>query len=263
MSRLFLDIKRKIVKKNNNLFTDKKNKFLILHCCHHKVGTAWFNNVLQGIAKEYELNYQHSSQDELKTNTDIFLQNHSIIDFSKLPPYKGSHMIRDPRDVIISGYFYHLWTQEEWAHIPKKQYNGMSYQEYLNSLDRENGIIAEIERFAGFDFKHMIKWNYENPQIIEIKYEDIIQNEQKIFYEIFKHYGFSEDTIKVSLKIAEKYSFKNVAKRNTGEINNKSHLRSGRSGEWKDYFKEDHKIFFKQILGDALIRLGYETNNDW
>jgi hypothetical protein len=139
----------------------------------------------------------------------------------------------------------------------------MSYQEYLKSLDRENGIIAEIERFAGFDFKHMIEWNYNNPQIIEIKYEDIIQNEQKVFYEIFKHYGFSEKAIEVSLKIAERYSFKNVAKRNTGEINNKSHLRSGRSGEWKDYFNEHHKTFFKQVLGDALIKLGYETNNDW
>lgn len=244
-------------------FTDRTSRRLILHCCHHKVGTTWFRNILSQIAREYGLAFQSCNQNELRQNTDIFLQNHSLVDLSLLPYYWGSHMIRDPRDVIISGYFYHLWTKEQWSHIPKAKYGNMSYQQYLNSLDREEGILAEMERFASYDLKHMIEWDYNNPNFLEFKYEDIINNEKQIFYEIFKHYGFSESAINVSLRIAKNFSFKNVTKRNLGETKDKSHLRSGCPGEWRELFSEQHKAHCKCLLGDALIKLGYEFDYSW
>lgn len=37
----------------------------------------------------------------------------------------------------------------------------------------------------------------------------------------------------------------------------------GKAGSWKDYFNEEHKEHFKQILGDILIELGYEKDNNW
>jgi hypothetical protein len=44
----------------------------------------------------------------------------------------------------------------------------------------------------------------------------------------------------------------------------KSHtFRSGKTGGWKEYFTEEHKSLFKEMAGDLLVRLGYETTNDW
>src|SRR5262249_54221825 len=40
-------------------------------------------------------------------------------------------------------------------------------------------------------------------------------------------------------------------------------FRSGKTGEWKKYFKEKHKKIFKDVAGDLLVKLGYEKNNDW
>jgi hypothetical protein len=40
-------------------------------------------------------------------------------------------------------------------------------------------------------------------------------------------------------------------------------FRSGKSGTWRQYFTEEHKRLFKEVAGDLLIRLGYETDNDW
>jgi hypothetical protein len=40
-------------------------------------------------------------------------------------------------------------------------------------------------------------------------------------------------------------------------------FRSGKTGEWKKYFTEDHKNIFREAAGDLLVRLGYEKNNDW
>jgi len=40
-------------------------------------------------------------------------------------------------------------------------------------------------------------------------------------------------------------------------------FRAGKTGEWKKYFKPEHKALFKEVSGDLLVRLGYEKNNDW
>jgi hypothetical protein len=40
-------------------------------------------------------------------------------------------------------------------------------------------------------------------------------------------------------------------------------FRSGKTGEWKKHFTEEHKKIFKDVAGDLLIKLGYEKNNDW
>lgn len=37
----------------------------------------------------------------------------------------------------------------------------------------------------------------------------------------------------------------------------------GKSGSWKEYFKEHHKAKFKELLGDILIDLGYEKDYNW
>lgn len=264
MSLLFYTPLESAVKqKFRTPFADNSNKKLILHCCYHKVGTAWFIRVLRTIARYYGLNFQQCTQNELKRNTDIFMEYMSRVDLDKLPNHVGSHMIRDPRDVIISAYFYHLWTKEEWAHIPRKSLNNLTYQEYLNSFNQEEGLLAEMRGTSQEVIKEMSSWNYNNPNFIEFKYEDIIQNEEKVFYNIFKHYNFREEAIENCINIAEKFSFKSKSKRKKGTIKQKSHLRSGKTGEWKDLFTKEHKQEFKGLFGDVLIKLGYETSNDW
>lgn len=244
-------------------YPEQKNKKLIVHCCYHKVGTAWFIRVLRSVARYYGLKFQHDNQDNFKRNTDVFLEHMSRIDTEKLPDYIGSHMIRDPRDMIISAYFYHLWTKEEWAHIPRKSLDGLTYQQHLNSFDREEGLLAEMRGTSKEVIEEMAAWDYNNPYFIEIKYEEILHNEVEVFAKIFKHYGFSKQAIHNCLQIAEQYSFKNKSNRKKGTVKKYSHLRSGRTQEWKEVFTDKHKRQFKDLFGDVLIELGYETNNDW
>ncbi len=37
----------------------------------------------------------------------------------------------------------------------------------------------------------------------------------------------------------------------------------GRIGNWRLYFTEEHKRAFKEIAGETLIELGYESNTTW
>jgi Sulfotransferase domain len=239
---------------------------VIIHFCYHKVGTVWFGRILREIAAEFGLsfgsgdNYQQINNFENFQDFQIFIDNGSHVKVDKLPNYIGSHMIRDPRDMIISGYFYHLWTNEQWANLPKAHYRGRSYREYLNSIDQDKGLVAEIHR-NWFWIPHMAGWNYNNSKIFEIKYEDIIIDEEAILYKMFEHYGFKPNAVKRCCSIASKHSFKTLTKyKGTGS---KSHLRSGKCGEWKQYFKKEHKDLFKTMYPDALVKLGYEKDDNW
>lgn len=256
-------IGRELRRARGGPFPGRADRKLIVHCAHHRVGSAWFTKVLDAISDEYGLHFQNCRQVDLRRDTDVFLQDHSLVDLARLPPHRGSHMVRDPRDVVVSRYFFHLWTKETWAHDPQVEYGGRSYLEYLNSLDQEAGILAEIDKFADYGLGHMANWNYANPDFLELRYEDIIRDEDGEFRRLFVHYGFSPAAVERSLQIAKQFSFERQTKRKVGQVEAKSHLRSGRPGEWRDVLSDRQKARCKEVFGDVLIRLGYETGYDW
>jgi hypothetical protein len=227
------------------------------------MGSGWFTTVLQAISDEYGLHFQSCEQKDLRLDTDVFLEDHSLVDLARLPPHRGSHMIRDPRDVVVSRYFYHIWTKESWAHVPHSHYGGRSYRDYLNSLNQEMGILAEIDKFADFGLGHMANWNYTNPDFLELRYEDMIRDEEGQFSHLFTHYGFDAAAVERSVEITKRFSFEQQTKRKIGEVQAGSHLRSGRPGEWRKVLTDRQKARCKEVFGDVLIKLGYESGNDW
>ena len=250
--------------KNFRSFSKKginKPDKLIIHCCYHKVATVFFMKIFKKIVKELNWNFQVSFWGQLTTETNILLQHNSEIDFSNLPPYVGSHIIRDPRDMIISGYLYHLWSTEKWLHLPKPKYNNLSYQELLKSLPQEEGISMEIKRCKKA-IKNMMNWDYSNPNIMEIKLEDL-KDEKGIFTRIFQKYGFNKEQLETGLAIVEKLSFEKLAGRKRGEEDKTSHFRKGVSGDWKNYFTSEHKELFHEMYPGVLMKLGYELDNNW
>lgn len=204
--------------------------------------------------------------------------------------FKGFHIIRDPRDICISGYFSHLHTHK----IEGFDRLG-SHREKLQQLNFDDGLIHEIE-FTSFWLEHIENWNYEDSRILEVKMEDMIVNPRKTWMQIFRWLGilnvhasphpidnvlfksnhlsrllgipavFMRDGIpeKTLELLSDKYSFKSLSKgREIGQEDVKSHYRKGKSGDWKNYFKEEHKNYFKQKYGNLLIKLGYEKDLNW
>ena len=254
-------------------WSQPKDRNLIVHCCYHKAGTHWMKGILKRIADQYELSWdriEHSRLfgEESKTikqsllEKDILIDGHSRINLTDLPDYRGSHMVRDPRDMTISGYFYHLWAKEKWLHVPRSRYGEKTYQELLNSLNQEEGLGQEIERFAG-SFQQMKNWDYDNPKIFELRYEQLLNDDGTIYRRLFEHYGFSPEAVDLGVTIANRSGFEARAKRKVGTVVEKAVMRSGKPGQWRDYFTQSLKKKFKEMAGDVLIELGYEKNNDW
>lgn len=236
----------------------------IIHCCYHKVGTVWFRRVLREVGAHFGLSfgsgddYERIAAFEHSRSVDVFLDYGSHVRLDEIGDYVGSHMIRDPRDMVVSGYFYHVWTDEPWAQLPMAEYRGRSYRQHLNHLDREAGLLEEIRRMS-FWVPHMIDWDYNNPRMYEIRYEDILQDEPRIMREMFTHYGFHPAAVEAACQIAEKYTFKRMSPGGSGT----SHLRSGRSEEWKEHFGPAHRALFKELYPGVVSGLKYEADETW
>ena len=184
--------------------------YVVAHTSHHKVGTSWFRCVFDHLSVEFGLPiYYGKNYDLPRDQRVLYFQSPAIISPASLPEYRGSHMIRDPRDVVVSGYHYHLWTSETWATtkigafaesgrdikrewplLPLDHIEDMTYQEYLKSLSREEGIRAEIQRSSTTSIKEMVEWDYDDKNTFEFKYEEIMRNEPEVFRSMFRHFGF-------------------------------------------------------------------------
>ena len=90
-----------------------------------------------------------------------------------------------------------------------------------------------------------------------------MENEEDTIRQLFRHYGFNRQAVERSVRIARQFSFDKQTGRKTGDIDNKSHLRSGKLNQWKDEFNDEHKAYFKKLHGEDLIRLGYEKDLNW
>ncbi len=196
--------------------------------------------------------YQHA---------DVLYDNNSLTIFDR-ENYVGSHMIRDPRDIIVSGYFYHLWTQEAWVHVVRPEW-GMTYQEKINSMSKDEGMMFEMKNMGAVTIERMRVWNYNNPKMLEIRYEDLILNPDEIFARLFHHWGVVPEWMDQCMEVSRRHHMTAKTGRKLGEVDPKSHMRSGEPGQWRLHFTEEHKEYFKEKFGETLIALGYEKNNDW
>lgn len=144
---------------------------LILHCAYHKAGTVWFRKIFDDLAKRYGLRLEQGIRGKsIDPESDIALYPHSW-DFNReilnARSFRGTHMVRDPRDLVVSSYIYHLRTDEAWALRPNKKWGGVSYQQYLNSLNSYDGLMTEIERWSKTPhgpFIRIAQWNYKQPE---------------------------------------------------------------------------------------------------
>jgi Sulfotransferase domain len=227
---------------------------------HHKTGTVWLKSIFRTICSEYSLHYFEGEQPDAPAQCDVFFQDHSRFELDLFEsPIRGLHIIRDPRDIIVSGCFYHQKSKEQWLHKPRKALLGRTYHETISSAKTlEDKIFFEMEHAGRVTIEEITRWDYTSPSFCELKYEDLIRDtDLMVFHKAFSFLGFPGSILPGALAIAfSKSLFSN-------QPSASNHIRSGEVAQWEQYFTRSHKERFLELFGDVLIRLGYENNNDW
>ncbi|WP_172300486.1 sulfotransferase domain-containing protein [Pseudoruegeria sp. HB172150] len=223
---------------------------------HHKVMTTYFTAVLKPLSIALKLPYQivHSEQPDPKSR--LVMSMHGKLNLPALGKYRGVHVMRDPRDMIVSGYHYHKWTHETWVHRPDD--DGVSYQEKLNRADKRDGLFLEIDHFIFFYRQTLLNWNLDDPDIYEVAYDDLMGPERdRIYSEIFAHLGFDGEALALSTDLMRLFEAGSRSGKASGEVTAKSHLRSGKSGQWQKELEDDHVAYIEKELGPVLRKFGY------
>src|SRR4051794_29132107 len=102
-------------------------KYNLVVATHHKTGTVWMDGVFKTIASDLGAQYANVQSargqlDDLDHGPFILFSCNS--DFGDLASLldRGNvrvlHLIRDPRDVVISAMHYHKASRESWLHEP-------------------------------------------------------------------------------------------------------------------------------------------------
>ncbi|MGB5772417.1 MAG: sulfotransferase domain-containing protein, partial [Crocosphaera sp.] len=171
-----------------------QEKQLLCFFGHHKCGTQWIQGILREVCQDMGLIYSHAYSAE-KFNDDLeeFIKQKKCDIFSytnakcqyveKLKNFRGFHVIRDPRDIVVSAYFSHLYSHPVEQSIRLKE-----ERETLQKMSKHEGLIQEIEFNQG-TLEAIGDWNYHQENVMEIKMEDLTINSYAIFVDIFRFLG--------------------------------------------------------------------------
>lgn len=212
--------------------------------------------------------------------------------FAQQGEYRGFHVIRDPRDLLVSAYFSHLYSHPEFPVV------GPWYGEQRRRLQQtagiEAGLLCELE-FCATYFDHLAQWNYHDPCVYETRYETLTTRPLTTFRQIFNFLGIPTPLIGIQemsiylaswsvrragvqqqayhyqrlpvallwLVLYRRQFIKLAQGRVRGEENQQHHYRKGVIGDWRTYFTPRLVDLFKARYGTLLIQLGYERNEEW
>lgn len=172
------------------------------------------------------------------------------------PGWATIFVYRDPRDMLISHVFYA--TQMHKGHGMHRYYT-----ETLQTMEeRINAAIQGVEEPGSqlspvrAKYEGYLGW-LDQPAVLCLRFEDLILDRPAALGRILDYLvqrGFvprlprDQEIALLEQAIAPKKS---------------GTFRKGQPGNWKEYFTPANKALFKELAGDLLIRLGYESDQDW
>ncbi len=185
----------------------------------------------------------------------------SLADFLKSRGFRILFIVRDLRDVFVSHAYY--ITYKATTHCLHRYYKSLRSEDErlmasIVGVPEHCYPNRIIPKAWENHIESLLQW-LDEPDCLAIHFEDLIgsagggsdERQLETVKAIVEHLGIElpEETIK---EVAAKTFYK---KSRT--------FRKGQIGGWRNHFTEEHKQAFKEVHGDALIKLGYEKDNDW
>ncbi len=205
---------------------------------HHKCATNWIRRLAKDVCDRSSMNYLIYQGDN-RTNS---------FSSEKRPTF---HLFVNSRPSDLRHF--------SWKH--SHRINSDHQKELRKTLRRsgpEQGFIYLLDHCAYFE--QIQSWDLGcDPRVLDVRYEDLIADEKKVFGQILSHLGIeiSEEELQSAI---DSHSFQSITGREPGQENPRDHFRKGVAGDWRNYFERDGalKRAVYQRIGPLIDRLGYE-----
>lgn len=190
---------------------------------------------------------------------DVCFDHHSHFLQSRLyktPEYKAVIIIRDPRDVIVSGAKYHQWSEESWLHIPDKKLGGRTYLETIKSLpSMEDKLTFEMEHIGKKTIDGMVaavKLAATDERIMIVRLEDLMVD--------FNLTHFRKMATFLEFEPEDAEAFVDACYRESifhPEFVGSEHIQSGQTKNYESAFTPTVNQAFNLRFPSAISTLGY------
>jgi sulfotransferase family protein len=278
---------------------------LLAYFGHHKCASTWIHSILDAVCADagWKIAYLYDEKPFAAggglarwvrdSSVDLVSYVNANAKFVDLERYRGFHVVRDPRDLVVSAYFSHKHSHPttDWPELP-------AHRERLGKLSKEEGLFEEM-RFNAHVLEELYDWDYSQPHVLELRQEEFTPDPYRSFLEVFGFLGVLDETsfskrrqipyllraatniywrqrrlfwrapmerfpAERLLGIVHKNRFSNYAGgREQGQVDEKSHYRKGEPGDWRNHFTAEHVERFKELYNDLLLKLGYESTPNW
>ena len=245
---------------------------LLVYFGHHKCASQWMRRIVTHICKVVGRDpvtvnnwvQFRDSLDVIRSPGSTFLvcanaEMRQVPCLTEIDPgFRGFHIVRDPRDIVVSAYFSHLYSHKPFEGLAERR-------ERLQAAPKKEGLLLELEN-RQHEFRAMLDWDYDQPNVLELRMEEATTAAPAEVPRIVDFLGLGKAdglTAKRVGQIVAANEFSVLAGRSPGEEDVQDHYRKGLPGDWVNHFEAEHVAYFKEHYGKLLIKLGYESDDNW
>ena len=217
---------------------------------HHKTGSVWLCSVFEQFARRTDAAFVHLHRGTLSAGRrrTISFDHHSVFKDIEREGTRGLHMIRDPRDVVVSSMHYHRRSQEPWLHVPK--FDGLTYQEKINTYDDTDAMLFEIDNAAGKNIADMCAFD-DGDTFRTVKFEEMATDTTlERWHDALLWLGFVGLDLVVAIDVVYANSL-------FGAKGTSAHMRGDGGTKWQREMPERVLARFEERFPDAVATLGY------
>lgn len=164
--------------------------------------------------------------------------------FKAAPDLRGVHVVRDPRQVLVSDYFHHreghnVESPVGWVWDALKE-----DRPHLLALPLEDGLIYELDHITHDVFENQLAAWRQHPNVIEFRMEEFAGADGYDWPAMARLVEFLGVEERPPLKFEQVFA-------------------NAEAKSWRDVFTPRLTDLFKRRWGQLLIDLGYERDLDW
>lgn len=226
---------------------------------HPKAGTVLTGRVFERFCELTGRKFFNTADDDInKVDLDSVgvIHNDGCFDnfeFEK-KDHLGIHVIRDPRDIIVSATFYYRQgpLHERNIFIPRNYFGNKSFYEALiESKSFEEQLLCSLEYVHG-TIERLRDWNYNDTRYLTVKFEDLCDANKYLhtWETCIDHLNYSDEEKSILLSTAHEYSIHNNKPKD-------QHYRSAEARQYKKFFTDRVTDAFNKQFNDVVELLGY------
>lgn len=247
-----------------------------------KSGTTWLTRLVAELAGCPVSGYYNSNHDEIaregldrKSDFQCFKSHHQLGEILNIKsnPGKIIYIIRDPRDICISGYrFFKICRfpllKKYTSLLPGGEGIYKKIDQLITSPDYRMDRMVKAVLYGSRDIDQWvcIPWAdhykpYMSNGYLILKYEDLLNQPVHECNRIASFLELQLDN-KLIQSAIDKQSFKakKTAYIEAGDIRNMEFMKTGKSRQWIESLPQKHKDLFIKKIGHELAQLGYESS---